>query len=199
MAHDVGTKIRELRELLGETQTEFGFRFGVEQATVSRWEAGKPVQRKYREAIATVAGLTVPEFFHSAEKPRLIRIVGQLAAGARLTLTDQPDPGGAVEHTKLSLGDGDQVAIRIEDDALAPAYRKGDVVICRKLAKARIPDAIGRDCVVKTADGRGFIKVLKKGSRRGIYTLRPFNASDEDIEDVELDWAAPIIWIRRLQ
>ena len=197
MAPNVGTKIRELRDALRETQDEFADRFGVQQATVSRWEQGRPVQRKYREAMAQLAGLTVPEFFHSKERPRLIPIVGTLAAGTRLTLADWPDPQGTVEHVKLNLSDGEHVGVRVEDDSLAPAYRRGDIVIGRKLIKTRIPDAIGRDCIVKLIDGGAFLKVLKKGGQRGLYTLRSFSPAEDDIEDVELEWPAPIVVINR--
>jgi len=34
------TEIESIRRLLGETQTEFGQRFGVSLATVARWEQG---------------------------------------------------------------------------------------------------------------------------------------------------------------
>ena len=171
----------------------------MQQATVSRWEKGRPVQRKFQEAVAQLAGLTVPEFFHSATRPRLIPVIGRLSAGSRLALTDWPDPTSPVEHIKLNVGDADQIGVRVDDDSLAPVYRKGDMVVGRKLPKTRIPDAIGRDCVVKTIDGAGYIRILKKGSRRGLYTLRAFRPEEDDIEEVDLEWAAPITFIKRAQ
>lgn len=38
-----GELIRKARELVGESQAQFGRRFGVDQSTVARWEAeGSP-------------------------------------------------------------------------------------------------------------------------------------------------------------
>lgn len=61
----VGKKIKSLRKALGDNQAEFGERFGVEQATVSRWEKGEPVQRKHQEptlpaSSARTASLRLP-------------------------------------------------------------------------------------------------------------------------------------------
>jgi len=37
--------IRRARELVGESQTTFGARFGVDQSTYSRWESEGPPNR----------------------------------------------------------------------------------------------------------------------------------------------------------
>jgi DNA-binding transcriptional regulator YiaG len=37
--HEWAAKIREKRQELGETQAQFGARFGVTQVSVSKWEA----------------------------------------------------------------------------------------------------------------------------------------------------------------
>lgn len=40
-----GPDIKKARELLGESQQEFGDRFGVDQSTVARWEQDGPPKR----------------------------------------------------------------------------------------------------------------------------------------------------------
>ena len=190
-----GRKILKLRKSFGENQTVFGERFNVEQATVSRWEQGYPVAREHEEPIARFAGMSVAEFFHSDQGPRLVPIVGNLTTGAKFKPAEKVSPGSVVEHVMLSIGDEDQVAVRVEDDSMFPVYRKGDVIVAKRLPKMRTSDAIGADCIV-VSNGLGYVRTLRKGSRKGLYSLRALHVKD-DIEDAEVEWVAPIDWIKR--
>jgi transcriptional regulator with XRE-family HTH domain len=42
MAKDLAAALRKTREKLSESQAEFAKRFGVNQATISRWEESGP-------------------------------------------------------------------------------------------------------------------------------------------------------------
>lgn len=120
MWHLVGKKIRSLRKALGESQAEFGARFDVEQASVSRWEKGVSVQRKYQEPLAELAGMTVAEFFHTTSEPRLIPIVGYVSGGESFTPTDDHEPGAGIDHVMLSFEQDQQVAVRVRGDSMRP-------------------------------------------------------------------------------
>jgi len=42
------------------------------------------------------------------------------------------------------------------------------------------------------------LKILQKGTRAGMFTLRSYNpAARDDVENVALKWVAPVVWIRR--
>lgn len=197
MSAEIGKKIRDLRRALGESQAMFGDRFGVEQATVSRWERGEPVQRRLEDKIATLAGMSVVEFFHSKDQPRLIPIVGEISAGESFSPIDDYLPGAQPDHITLSLGDQPQIALRVRGSSMSPVYRDGDVIIGAKLTGPAMARAVGRDCVVKTSAGEGYLKVLRRGASKGRYTLRSYNPAFDDLEDVALEWAAPVLWVRR--
>ena len=50
-----GAQIRRARERLGETQARFATRFGVNQATIHRWEArGVPTRGTAEKAVERV-------------------------------------------------------------------------------------------------------------------------------------------------
>ena len=49
-----GTEVKALRQRLGEKQTEFAVRFGVNQATISRWEKVGVVRGPARIAMETL-------------------------------------------------------------------------------------------------------------------------------------------------
>ena len=88
MSNRIGKKIRDLRNSFNETQNAFAFRFGVEQATISRWEDGRRVKEKYRRAIADLAETTIVDFFYLDEENigkrynvDKVAVVGILARG----------------------------------------------------------------------------------------------------------------------
>lgn len=192
----IGKKIAALRRAFGETQAVFGERLGVEQATVSRWEQGEPPQRRYEKPIAELANMSVAEFFHSDQQPRLIPKVGKVSGGS--VEMNAPQSGGAVSHVTISLGENGQISLVVVGNTLAAAgYRNGDTLIANKLPKAKMAKAIGRDCIVVTATGEALIKNVRKGTSKGLYTLRDLRPHEDDMEDVDLQWAAPIVWIGR--
>lgn len=199
MKRGVGSKIQALRELLGESQEEFGGRFDVEQATVSRWEKDKsPVARKHREAIASLANMSVTEFFYTEQAVRLVPIAGVIEGREGVTPIGQGVPGGVVSHIELGIGDADQIGLNVVGDDWFPAYRDGDSIVAKKIFGSRIATATGRDCIVKIAGvDQWVLRILKAGAQPDRFTLRSLNPKEDDIEDVELDWAAPIVWIKR--
>lgn len=192
---NVGQKIRDLRASLGESQAVFADRFDVQQATVSRWETGEPVLRKHQEAIASLAGMTVAEFFHSSEGPRLIPILGNVDLDD-FALRSSGAGGGEIDRITLSLGEAGHVAIRVTSSALEPAYRAGDVLIGRKISMEAAKSQIGKDCIVGTRDGRGFVRFLRADAR-GKPHLRSRVLDGEDIDWARVAWIAPIIIVYR--
>jgi transcriptional regulator with XRE-family HTH domain len=93
----------------------------------------------------------------------------------------------------------DIVVIEVLGDSNAPAYRDGDLLLCSRHAGPNLRSAIlGRDCVIRTRSGKCFIKQALKGQRPGTFTLRSVsNPVAKDLKNVSLEWAAPIVWIRR--
>lgn len=55
------------------------------------------------------------------------------------------------------------------------------------------PECLNKTCLVKLADGMQMVAFVKRGYRRGRFNLI-FNAS-QNMNDVELEWAAPVIYI----
>lgn len=194
MSEQVGAKIRRLRKLLGESQAVFGERFGVEQATVSRWEKGEPVKREFETNLARLANVSVAEFFHSGEGPRLIPVVGDISAGETFIPTDDEDENG--DYVQFSVGDDDLIALRVRGNSMSPVYRDGDVIIGRRYGYRSLPELTGLDVIVRTRAGEGYLKRLLRDSKSK-YRLRSYNAAFDDIENVEIDWAAPVLWIKR--
>ena len=88
------------------------------------------------------------------------------------------------------------ITIEIRGDSMSPVYRSGDKLICRRHLRA-FDNLIGLDCAVLTEDGQGYVKILRRGTRPNRYNLKSYNVAQEDIENVKLAWAAPVVWIKR--
>jgi len=192
-----GPKITALRTALRETQELFAERFGVTQTTVSRWEDGMPVVRRLQQPIAELAGQTVAEFFHSDEGPRVVPIVGYVSAGDKFTPIDDEDPAARSEHVTISFNDSAKVAVIVRGDSMVPAYRPGDVIVGMLASRTDLTAAIGKDCIVRTEAGEGYVKRVMRGTKPGTFRLRSYNSAYDDIDDVRLEWAAPVRYIER--
>lgn len=122
-----------------------------------------------------------------------IPILGIVSAGEGWTPVDD-----ASDHAvDFELGAHDTIAVEVRGDNMAPVYRDGDVLICHRRFGPNADNIIGLDCIVKTAKGQNYVKILKRGSRSGRFNLKSYNPVVDDIEDVALAWAAPVAWIKR--
>lgn len=121
-----------------------------------------------------------------------VRIEGNIGAGGAILFersTDMetvPRPPGFV---------GPIIALMVRGDSMLPVYRDGDIVYIRRDHEGVLPEYLGEECAVHTADGGTYLKVLAQGHAPDRYTLRSFNAAD--MEGVELIWAAPVLFVRR--
>lgn len=97
----------------------------------------------------------------------------------------------------LSFLDHNLAVVAIESDDMQPTYRRGDILAGTRALGRNMDNLIGCDCIVETAAGERYIKILHRGSVRGAYTLRSLDPRIQDEENVRLAWAAPIQMILR--
>ena len=113
----------------------------------------------------------------------------------------QPVNGDKVEKVIFEPGGAaaDIVVIEVVGDSNGPAYLDRDLLFCSRNAGQDLHKVIlGRDCVMRTRAGEYLIKQALKGQRPGTFTLRSVSSPvAKDLKNVSLEWAAPIVWIRR--
>src|SRR5262245_47040487 len=113
----------------------------------------------------------------------------------------QPVDRDDVEKVAFEAGPAavDLVAIEVFGDSNAPVYRNRDILFCSRHAGPDLQSLIvGHDCVMRTQTGEYLIKQVLTGQRPGTFTLRSVNNPvAKDLKNVSLEWAAPIVWIRR--
>jgi SOS-response transcriptional repressor LexA len=125
-------------------------------------------------------------------EPSTIQIMGAVAAGEAWTV--YADRLGELE---LQISAGDAVALEVVGDSMSPVYRNGDIIVGDRQDGRRIHNLIGKDCIVQTATGERYVKYLARGTKKDRFNLRSYNPVNPDIENAQIEWAAPVIWIKR--
>ena len=139
------------------------------------------------EALASSVNLRVQDFFEDGSPVQTVRIVGCVSAGEGwLPFDDLQD------DMPIHVPGADPIAVEVRGDSMVPVYRDREYICGSKIELGSGRRIVGRDCIVMTTDGRGFVKFVQRGSQRQRFNLRSYSPLVEDLEDVALAWAAPI-------
>lgn len=120
---------------------------------------------------------------------RRIKLSGYVGAAQTVYQFDE-DGAGYVEAPPESSPE--TTAVEVRGDSMLPLYREGAVLYYSKQLDP--VTQLGQMCVVRLEDERVLVKTVRRGSAPGLYTLDSLNAPS--IDDVALQWAAPIDWIK---
>lgn len=194
-------RAKEVMEQRGWKIAELARRADVNKEALYKQLQGKAEQPRGETLKRIAAALGVsPIWLRDGEGAPLteVPVVGFISAGEAYTPFDDHAKGAGFDTVPLDFG-AYPIAIEVRGTSMLPVYRAGDRLMCDKLEGDSVSRAIGRDCVVMTAAGEGYLKRVLKGSRRGLYTLRSYNPDYADIPDQTLAWAAPVAWVRRGQ
>lgn len=120
----------------------------------------------------------------------IVRVVGRIGAGAEILPEYEQIPPEGLYEIELALPlPPSSIAFVVEGDSMWPRFNAGDVVVCDEMEHD--PATIsGREAAVRTADGRRFVKTIRRGSSADLFNLESHNAPP--IRDVVIAWASPI-------
>ena len=199
MSH-VGERIAKARRAKGLSQAALGRKVNVAQTTVSSWEVGRTepardeVARVAAELDVPLADLELGEGDHwPGGRPRGLPLVGRVGAGGEGAYADDYAMGAADEFIEALPGmpvDEDIIVLEVDGDSMVPAVFDGDLAFFGPV-RHDMDNLVNKRVMARLADGRKFFKILKRGSRRGLWTLRSLNPATPDIEDVHLTWVLP--------
>ncbi|MBR9766002.1 MAG: helix-turn-helix transcriptional regulator [Rhodobacteraceae bacterium] len=187
------TRLREARLKAGfRSASEAARRFGWTDSAYRHHENGtRGFSAKTAERYARAYRVPVDwiVFGNGSSKKRPVPLVGIVGAGAEVFPIDD---GGSLDEIDPMPGLGPEaVAVRVVGDSMYPRYFDGDILVYDQHVSMR--DAHGQECVVALADGRRLIKVVRL--RNGVVSLESYN--HQPIEDADIEWAAPVLWVRR--
>lgn len=146
--------------------------------------------------LATAIGWTLEQFYHKVNKIELkLRINGVAKGQGMWSSVDSDRP----EEIPLEIPTEGLVAIKISHEGEAPhlGFRAGDTIIGNKFEGPNFGNLLRTECVIYTKDGQQLLGVLHAGSKKGRFNVQPLNPMIEPVNEVELDWVAPITLIVR--
>lgn len=148
------------------------------------------------DRLAEAAGLPVTDLLGETVR-RTVPLVGYVGAGAVVHYTESDPSSERVDEVDAPPNADDRtVAVIVTGDSMFPRYYDSEVIYFKRSETVVPSDLYGKDVVVRLADGRTLVKVLRRGSEPGLFNLESFNAPP--IEDVSIEWAVPVLWVKRL-
>jgi len=180
---DIGKRIRELREVLGFTQKQFGERIGKSWRTVQDWEAGKSsIPDHTLRFISSTFGVSYNwlktgqgEMWERREKTlleeleaktrevleKLVRIpvVGRAGAGFPESPADM-DVVGWVLVSKETFQKGGKFSVQVSGDSMEPTLHDGDFVVFKPYIGDGSDIPSGKVVVVRNIGGELIVKRL---------------------------------------
>lgn len=201
-----------VRSMTGLTIIGFAKELGVSRGSVIGWEQGKGggltekgaerivVLAKNHNILCTSIWLlhaigNQPTFqMHSIAEPKTTYNVAKPSSNLPKTVT---------RETKLFESNYDNaITQRVEDDCMLPFFASGDIVGGIKLFGSDIKNAIGKDCIIETANNEIFIRKLTQANSTDMYNLISTNLDTPATNSISINVtvisAAPIVWIRHL-
>jgi phage repressor protein C with HTH and peptisase S24 domain len=98
-----------------------------------------------------------------------------------------------IEDIELPFPVGlDAIAFEVMGSSMLPKYDPGMLVVCSN-GPRNPDDFLNLDVAVRTSKGARYLKKLRPGSKRGLYTLESFNA--DPIRDVKIAWLGEVLAI----
>jgi transcriptional regulator with XRE-family HTH domain len=201
----VHERIRRLRNAKKLSQTDLAHRVGEDNPMwVSRREMDpskkEAVRTQIDEArrIATALDVPLSAIIGGEDEPsRTVPVVGFVGAGDLYYPDPLSGPWVGFDLTEAPPGASDVEAVIVRGDSMAPVYRDRDTLFFSRKASGAPAECVGQDCIVQVRNGPTYLKTIEKGSRPGRYSLHSYSANQPPIENVEIEWAAPIEWCRR--
>lgn len=178
----------------GWSQVELARRAGLTKANIYKYFDGKVAQPRGDALVKLATALGVNQvWLRDGIGPELaaVPVVGYVGAGEMF----MPAADAELGELTLDFAAADPIAVVVRGASMAPVYRPGDYLICSRVSNGDLAACLGKDCVVQTADGLGYIKRVVKGAAPGTFTLLSYAA--DPIPDVTLSWCAPVVWIKR--
>ena len=188
-------RIAEWRKKRGLSQEALGALLHSGRSTVTKLERNEiPLTDNWMTRLSSVLNCSPVDLLEGGSVP----VVGKIGAGGSVVYADDYEQGGAVDSvTRPPEVDGELVGLLVEGDSMLPKFDPGDIVfICRTLDGVQ-PEYVNRICACRLESGETLLKRLSRGSIPGTYTLRSFNA--DDIENVALEWATPVVAVKLRQ
>jgi hypothetical protein len=191
--------IRRGLEQPGKSQAGLARAFGRAPSAINNLLKGR--RRLRTDEVAKAARyleVTPPPLFgdddmtHFANGEPTIPVIGYVGAGG-LTYRYAVSQAGLDNVHFGGKKRAETVAVEIRGDSLGASFDRW-LVFYDDVAQPVTEDLIGKLCIVALSDDRVLIKTIRRGGRRGLFTLE--SNTEPPIRDVPIEWAALVTSMR---
>lgn len=177
------------------TAAEAARAIGIKEPTYSGHENGTTKLTRQAERYARFYRLSLDYLLEGKGARRLkqIPVVSYVGAGAEVFAIDDHSRGRGLKMVDPTVTYPDCVAAIIRGDSMLP-LRDGWLIFWTRRQEGVPDECLGQLCIAQVKDGPVLLKEVRRGSKKGFFTLESWNARPR--EDVALEWASKIIDIR---
>ena len=190
--------IRQWRKYRRLTQEQVADAIGSTPGSISQLENGKQgFTDSTLYALATALGTSPGELLSRAPPSvdggvpmSVVPLMGYVGAGAEVEPDFEQVPDDGLEQVAVPLElPADMIAFQVKGDSMLPMFDDGMVIIVFREQRRATETFFGQRAIVRTVDGRRYIKTLMRGDG-GSVNLLSWNA--RPIEHVEVAWIGEI-------
>jgi len=195
-----GGDAMQVGEILGEIlnnmrwgQARLAKAVGVSQGTISKWMSGQQSPNLDQWEPVTSLIRSDPRLAHLRYEvaPGSVAVMGRVGAGAIIEPDiEQIPPDGLYSVTLPFPIPAEMIGFVVEGDSMYSVYEPGHVIVVYRDQRLDTASYVGQVAVVRTEDGRRFLKRIYAGKAPGLYRLDSINAAP--IEDVGIAWVGEI-------
>lgn len=179
--------LRRVMKRKGAKPTTLSLQVGTNRTLVKDLlEKTKDINISTISKLAGALDVSVSELLQAPRVP----IVGYIGAGGEVIFEEFDTDEAVIRPPGIS---GTLEALVVRGSSMLPKYRDGDIIYIKRDHIGILPDYLGEDCAVRLVSGETYVKQIVHGSEPQTFTLISLNA--EPIENVEIEWATPVLFI----
>jgi len=186
-----GNRVREIRLDREFSLDELAERCGLTKSALSRIETGETLMNvDHMRRLAVALDVGEEQLLASSARPREVKVVGYVGAGAEIYPIDEDPDGLRSVSCPDHLDPASTVAVEVRGDSMFPIVQDGWLLFYSRRHEAVPSQLVGALSIVHLEDGRTLVKHVRRGPSKGHFNLISANAAP--IEDVKLRWAARV-------
>jgi DNA-binding XRE family transcriptional regulator len=194
----ISDRLKQIRSKRFASAAEAARALNINRFTYTQHENGtRAVPRDAAIRYAQFYRVTTDWLLHGRGQPGpggSVPVVHYVGAGAEMHPFDDHPQGGGLEHVDPPPGVSDCIAARVRGNSMYPMLLDGWLLFYSRDEDGVPDECVGKLCVVCLENGACYVKTLRRGSRKGLFTLESWNAPP--MEDARLTWASRVLDIR---
>lgn len=187
----MGNRLKDLRKDRGWTLEEAADAIGVSRSQYIKLERGE--RRLTADYIAQAAQAFGVQPGDVIAASNTIPVMGYVGAGAEVEPDFEQVPPEGLDQIEVPFAlPDDMIALQVRGDSMLPMFEDGMILVVWREQRKSTEDFYGKRAVVRTDDGRRFVKTIIRGAS-GTISLLSSNAPP--IENVVPVWIGEIFTI----